>query len=74
VSGAYIHGKRRQPLEWEYDHEQPSIPQTYFEGWYEGHNSLTLSIFADYTPAKDIFTAFHKLRHIICTILCDIIP
>ena len=30
--------KHRQPLEWEYDHEQPSIPQTNFEGWYEGHD------------------------------------
>jgi hypothetical protein len=37
-------------LEWEYDHEQPSIPQTYFEGWYEGHNSLTLSMLPIYKP------------------------
>ena len=42
--------KHRQPLEWEYDHEQPSIPQTYSEGWHEGHNSLTLSMLHIYKP------------------------
>lgn len=42
--------KHRQPLEWEYDHEQPSIPQTYFESWYEGHNSKTLIMLPIHKP------------------------